>query len=90
MKLIDLDVSLSEGTVEGESPRKPKSLNFPFYWIKISHVGKFHILEKKVSLTAFRYTLTKILPATCIQFHNYDLFENAQLKLSSLIQNRVQ
>ena len=30
------------------------------------------------------------MPAACIQLHNYDLFEKAQLKLSSLIQNRVQ
>ena len=48
------------------------------------------MLGKKVSLIAFRQVLTKILPAACIQLHNYDLFEKAQLKLSSLIQNRVQ
>ena len=30
------------------------------------------------------------MPAACIQLHNYDLFEKAQLKLSPLIQNRVQ
>ena len=61
-----------------------------FCWIKISHIGKFRILGKKVSLIAFRQVLTKILPAACIQLHNYDLFEKAQLKLSPLIQNRVQ
>ena len=43
-----------------------------------------------VSLLAFRQVLTKILPAACIQLHNYDLFEKAQLKLSPLIQNSVQ
>ena len=48
------------------------------------------MLGKKVSLIAFRQVLTKILPAACIQLHNYDLFEKAQLKLSPLIQNRVQ
>ena len=37
-----------------------------------------------------RQVLTKILPAACIQLHNYDLFEKAQLKLSPLIQNSVQ
>ena len=41
------------------------------------------MLGKKVSLIAFRQVLTKILPAACIQLHNYDLFEKAQLKLSS-------
>ena len=61
-----------------------------FCWIKISHIGKFRILGKKVSLIAFRQVLTKILPAACIQLHNYDLFEKAQLKLSPLIQNSVQ
>ena len=30
------------------------------------------------------------MPAACIQLHNYDLFEKAPLKLSPLIQNRVQ
>ena len=48
------------------------------------------MLGKKVSLIAFRQVLTKILPAACIQLHNYDLFEKAQLKLSPLIQNSVQ
>ena len=51
-----------------------------FCWIKISHIGKFHILGKKVSLIAFRQILTKILPAAFIQLHNYDLFEKARLK----------
>ena len=59
-------------------------------WIKISHIGKSQYWEKKVSLIAFRQVLTKILPAACIQLHNYDLFEKAQLKLSPLIQNSVQ
>ena len=39
---------------------------------------------------AFREVLKKILPAACIELHNYDLFEKAQLKLSPLIQNHVQ
>ena len=47
-------------------------------------------MQKKVSLIAFRQVLTKLLPAACIQLHNYDLFEKAQLKVSPLIQNRVQ
>ena len=75
----------------GGSPCKPKSFNFLLllnkniiYW-EIPHIG-----EKKVCLIAFRYVLTNILLATCIQLHNYDLFEKAQLKLSPLIQNRVQ
>ena len=75
------------GRREG-SPCIPKSLNFPLlldknitYW-EIPHIGK-------KSLIAFRKVL-KILPAACIQLHNYDLFEKAQLKLSPLIQNRVQ
>ena len=42
------------------------------------------MLGKKVSLIAFRQVLTKILPAAFIQLHNYDLFENARLKLSPL------
>ena len=42
------------------------------------------MLGKKVSLIAFRQVLTKILPAACIQLYNYDLFENARLKLSPL------
>ena len=61
-----------------------------FCWIKISHIGKFRILGKKVSLIAFRQVLTKILPAACIQLHNYYLFEKSQLKLSFFIQNSVQ
>ena len=67
---------------EGGSPCKSKSLNFPLlldknitYW-EVSHVGK-------KSLITFRYVLTKILPAVCIQLQNYDLFKKAQLKLSS-------
>ena len=43
--------------------------------------------ERKVSLLAFRQVLTKILPAACIQLHNYDLFEKAWLNLSLLPQN---
>ena len=58
--------------------------------MKISHIGKFHILGKKVSLIAFRQVLTKILPAAFIQLHHYDLHEKARLKLSPLIQNSVQ
>ena len=46
--------------------------------------------KKALSLIAFRKVLTNILPAACIQLHNYDLFEKAQLKLSLLIQNHVQ
>ena len=38
----------------------------------------------------FRQVLTKILPAACIQLHNYGIFEKSQLKLSPLIQNSVQ
>ena len=45
---------------------------------------------KKVSLLALRQVLTKLLPAACIQLHNYDLFEKARLKLSPLILNNVQ
>ena len=47
-------------------------------------------MGKKVSLIAFRQVLTKILPAACIQLHNYDLLEKARLKLSPVIQNRAQ
>ena len=61
-----------------------------FCWIKISHIGKFRILRKKVSLIAFRQILTKILPAAFIQLHSYDLFENVRLKLSLLTQNSFQ
>ena len=71
-------------------PASLKVQTFPFCWIKISHIGKFRILGKKVSLIAFRQVLTKILPAACIQLHNYYLFEKSQLKLSSFIQNSVQ
>ena len=53
-------------------------------------MGNSTYWEKKVFLTAFRQVLTKILPAAWIQLQNYDLFEKAQLELSSLIQNRVQ
>ena len=56
----------------------------------MSHIGKFHILGKKVSLIAFRQVLTEILPAAFIQLHNYELFEKVQLKLSLLIQNSFQ
>ena len=73
------------GNWEGRgSPCMSKSLNFPHlldknitYW-EISHIGK-------KTLIAFRKFLTKTLPAACIQLPNYDLFEKAQLKLSSLI-----
>ena len=57
------------------SPCKLKSLNFPL------------LLDKNITywkiLMFLRQVLTKILPAACIQLHNYDLFEKAQLKLSS-------
>ena len=43
--------------------------------------------EKKVSLLAFRQVLTKILPAACIQLHNYHLFQKAWLKLIPIVQN---
>ena len=42
------------------------------------------MLGKKVSLLALRQVLTKLLPAACIQLHNYDLFEKARLKVSLL------
>ena len=71
-------------------PASLKVQTFPFCWIKISHIGKFRILGKKVSLIGFRKVLRKILPAACIQLHNYYLFEKAQFKLSSFIQNSVQ
>ena len=61
-----------------------------FCWIRISHIGKSHILGKKVSLIAFRQVSTKILPAVCTQLHKYHLFEKAPLKLSPLIQDSVQ
>ena len=77
------DVPLSKGTGEKESPCKPKSLNFPLlldenitYW-EIPHIWKKGISEG-------------IMPAACIQLHNHDLFQKAQLKLSPLIQNSVQ
>ena len=64
----------------GGSPCKSKNLNVPLlldknitYW-EIPHIGK-------KSLIAFRKVL-KILPAACIQLHNYDLFEKTQLQLS--------
>ena len=51
----DQDIPLNEGTGEGESlPASLKVYTFPFYWIKVSHIEKFHILGKKVSLIAFR------------------------------------
>ena len=46
-------------------------------------------MGKRASLIAFRW-VSKILPAASIQVCNYDLSEKAQLKLSPLIQNRVQ
>ena len=58
--------------------------------IKISHIGKSHVLGNKVSLLAFRHVLTKTLPAACIQLHYYDLFEKAWLKLNPLTQNSFQ
>ena len=77
------DIPLSKGTGEKESPCKPKSLNFPLlldenitYW-EIPHIWKKGISEG-------------IMPAACIQLHNHDLFQKAQLKLSPLIQNSVQ
>ena len=49
-----------------------------------------HIFGKKLSLKALRQVLIKLFPAACIQLDNYDLFENAWVKLSPLIQNSVQ
>ena len=66
-------------------PCKPKSLNFPLLLDKNITYREIHILGKKVSLSAFRQVLPKILPAACIQLHNFDLFEKARLKLSPLI-----
>ena len=68
------------------SPCKPISLNFQLLLDK-----NITYWEKKVSLTAFRQVLTKILPASLfIHLLNYDLFEKALLELSPLIQNSVQ
>ena len=81
----------SEGTGEGwGSPCKPKSLNFTLLLDKNITYWEIPDIGKKVSLIAFRYVLTKISPAACIQIHNQDLFEKVQLKTSYLIQNCVQ
>ena len=74
----------------GGSPCKPKSLNFLLLLDKNITYWKIPDIGKKVSLIAFRQVLTKILPATFIRWHNYDLSGKAQLKLSPLIQNNVQ
>ena len=66
-------------------PASLKVLTFPFCWIRLSHNGKFYILGKKVPLIAFREVLTRILPAACIQLHNFDLFEKTQLKRTRII-----
>ena len=50
-------------------------------------MGNSTYWEKKVSLIAFRQVFKEILPATCNQLRNYDLFEKAWLKLSPLIQS---
>ena len=77
------DVPLSKGTGEKESPCKPKSLNFPLLLDEnITYWEIPHIWEKGIS--------EGIMPAACIQLHNHDLFQKAQLKLSPLIQNSVQ
>ena len=47
---------ISEGTGEAEGGGAGGGA-FSFYWIKLSHIGEFHILGKKVSLTAFRNVL---------------------------------
>ena len=78
------------GNWGGGFPCKPKSLKFPLHLDKIFTYWKSHILGKRVSLLAFRYVLTKILPAACIQWHSYDLFEKAWLKLSPSLQNSAQ
>ena len=76
------------GNRVGGFPCKPKSSNFPLlldknitYW-EIPHIG-----EK--SLLAFRQVSTKVLPAACIQLHNYELVEKARLIRSPLLQNCV-
>ena len=79
-----------QGTGKGGFPCKPKSLYFPLLLIKISHFGKSHVSGNKVSLLAFRHVVAKILPAACIQLHNFDLFEKARLKLSLITQNSAQ
>ena len=75
------------GGVDGGRRGLPAILKvqtFPFYWIKISHIGKLHILQKKVPRIVFRQVLTNALPAACIQLHNSDLFGKSQSKLKSL------
>ena len=87
----DQDVRLGDRSGEGGgSPCKPKSLNFLLlvdkniiYW-QIPHIG-----EKGIS-NSFQTSFNKILPAACIQLHNYELFEKVRLKLSPLIQDSVQ
>ena len=46
--------------------------------------------EKNGVSNSFQISFNKSLTAACIQLYNYALFEKAQLKLSPLIQNRVQ
>ena len=41
-------------------------------------------MGKKGVSNSFNQFLTKVLPAACIQLHNYDLFEKARLKVSLL------
>ena len=57
----------------GGLPVKQKVLTFPFCWMSPQQKTESpcplitdHILEKMVSLIAFRQTLSKILPEVCI------------------------
>ena len=75
----------------GGSPCKSKSLNFPLMFDKnVTYSEIPHIGKKNSISNSFQISFNKSLTAACIQLYNYALFEKAQLKLSSLIQNRVQ
>ena len=90
------DAPLKEGI--WWSPWKPKSLYF-FLLLDISQTKKTefpcplitnHILEKKVSLIAFRRILSKILPEACIFSNTIMTFLKISLELHLLLENSVQ
>ena len=85
------DIPLMEG-IWGGFPAKQKVLTFPFCWISPQQKTESpcplitdHILEKMVSLIAFRQTLSKILPEACIFSNKFITYLKKLVGIISLI-----
>ena len=64
-------------------PASLKIETFPFSWIKLSHIGKSHILGKNISLLAFRQVLTKIFPCSMSSVTQLWLIWKSSIKTKS-------